>query len=246
MPGIFTKKCDCEKIRRLFDAAIDNELNKKQAKHFARHLRECEFCREAYEDYKEWQRSTRVSSAEAPCALHNAVMSRVREERQATAPRRLSRPKMALIGSLCVIAITASMILLPDIGDPFAAKGEASDNAPTDEALTNQSGTSVGSPETIYGDTSNGKDNTVEDSTDSTGEDEGLVNRQYTVTGRNITIRLADGKAHVINGQTQYSCEYTIHNTLPLPTLELTHGEKTATFVIDGNVLIPKGGDLFD
>ncbi len=231
-----TKECDCIKIRRLFDAAIDGELSPREERKLDAHLTYCEFCRTEYEERKKLSQTISLTSPEVPSALHSAVMSRIHEEGRPKHAPVFSRPKMALVGSLCVLALVVGIAFSP----AFLGIGmkDAANAAPE---ATGGLGP--------YGQTQDKTDNLVQSPEDESPSTEAtssiMFDTVYSVADADWIVRFfGDGTATVLDEQNNpHKATYKLTEK---GLVTITFGQKKALFAIDNTQLWLKDGELFD
>ncbi len=219
------KECDCIKIRRLFDAAIDGELSPREKRKLEAHLAYCEFCREEYEDRKRLTQAICFDTPEAPMALHNAVMSRVK-------PAIRFYPKMAIVGSLCVFALILGALFSP------AFLGNGMKDAAN--AMPEASGG--------LGEFTEEQDKTDRFDQANTSQTESVpsivFDAVYSIADTDLTVRFFKDETAIITDEQNHS-----HNATYQPEdglIKISIGQNEAFFAIENRQLLPRGGDLFD
>ncbi len=240
-----TRECDCEKIRRLFDAAIDCELSSREECALKAHLDHCEFCREEYQKRKELVQTIHLAPTEVPSALHNAVMSRIHKENKPRLRFVLSRPQMALVGSLCTLVLIVGVLLSPTF-----ILGNGTKDA--ENAMPDAEGNLVGSPDgsdeiqNNFGQTAEiggSGENKNEPATESALPN--LSNITYSIADTKITVHFEkDGTAKVTDAEG--TCHSAVYSVAEKGLIKIRIGKNEAFFTIENEQLVPKGGDLFD
>ncbi len=239
MVHLFSKPCDCEKIRHRFDAYLDGELSEKEEKKLCAHLEHCEFCREALAERNKWKQVILREPLTPPDSLHDRVMHRIEQDSCQEAPSFPFRRHWGLIGSLCTFVLIVGALLLPLSRNFGGSKSEDADAIPSKPSVEAESE----SPEHVSGSGNDRLDSTESPLPDSSGNYESAA--IFTVSGDSCTVRLfGNGLATVVsaNGREQHGSYIWIDKN----TLEITADEKTAVYLCEGNELIRKGGDLFD
>ena len=116
---------DCEKVLDMLNEYIDGELDANNAALVRSHIENCPECREALEALKKIEQLLDESTEEAPEALCDRVMERVRAEKTASRKKIVFMRRLGIIAAaavICLAVIASPMLIMVATG---GAKAEA-------------------------------------------------------------------------------------------------------------------------
>lgn len=230
------KPYHCEAAEKQLDAFLDGELTTKQTRDLSAHLASCSSCREALEARKKLKKALKTGEQTVPPALHDAVMRRIQEEKQCP-PVRFSRPRMALVGSLCAVVLVVGVMLSP-FGDMVKGGMTAEDAVMSPSAAGKPNHSYTEELDEVVSGLKGEIDKDMAESTDPS------TNETYSVKDSNVTVSFATGGVAFITGEDGKRLDGTYK--VDEDTVTVTLGEHTAVFMLAEDVLILVEGKLFD